>query len=71
MAINTEVAEAGDEERHRPRVLYLLSDLGIPLYSSIKAGGVHARAMIRAFREEGAEVDVVALRPGKGKDVLP
>jgi glycosyltransferase involved in cell wall biosynthesis len=47
-----------------PRVAFLLSDPGIPLYSSTRAGGVHARSMIRAFVQEGARVDVHALRTG-------
>lgn len=54
-----------------PRVVVLLSDPGIPLWSSVKAGGVHARSMIRAFEAEGADVDVVALRLGKADAAPP
>lgn len=51
-----------------PRVAYLLSDPGIPLTSSVRAGGVHARSMIRAFQAEGAQVEVCVLRMGRGED---
>jgi glycosyltransferase involved in cell wall biosynthesis len=61
---------AGAAEAASPRVAFLLSDPGIPLYSSVKAGGVHARSMIRAFQAEGAEVDVCVLRTGKGETRL-
>lgn len=71
MATDSEGRETSSEGKGRPKVLYLLSDLGIPLYSSIKAGGVHSRAMIQAFLAEGADVEVIALRPGKRKDPLP
>lgn len=71
MPLKTGAGDAYRMASHHPKVLYLLGDPGIPLYSSLKAGGVHARAMIHAFLEEGAEVDVVALRGGKGKDLLP
>lgn len=52
------------------RVAWLLPDLGIPLFSSVKAGGVHARSMIRAFADEGATVDVFAVRLGKPSTFL-
>ncbi len=70
MAHRDSTAGTSPEVPRRPRVLYLLSDPGIPLLSSIKAGGVHARAMIQAFVNVGADVEVIALRPGKGKDSL-
>jgi glycosyltransferase involved in cell wall biosynthesis len=70
MAENKTKRDSASQSVRRPRVLYLLSDPGIPLYSSIKAGGVHSRAMIQAFVNEGADVEVIALRPGKGRDSL-
>lgn len=71
MASNPAMREVSNRDGIRPKVLYLLADPGIPLTSSIKAGGVHARSMIRAFLDEGADVDVLAIRSGKGRDPLP
>lgn len=70
-AFGNRAAPVPEGDRRAPRVAFFLPDLGIPLFSSIKAGGVHARAMIQAFIAEGAEVDVYALRPGRPDDQLP
>lgn len=51
-----------------PRLAYLLADAGITLYGSRKGCSIHARAMIRAMRQEGAQVDVYALRAARKGD---
>src|SRR5690606_28694830 len=40
-----------------PRVAYLLADAGITLADSRKGPSIHVRSMIRAFLQEGCEVD--------------
>lgn len=49
----------------RPRVAYLLADAGIGLWDSRKGSSIHARSMIKAFEQEGCQVDVYVMRAGK------
>jgi len=48
------------------RIAYLLADGGVPFFDSRKGASIHARAMARAFADEGCEVTVFALRAGNG-----
>ncbi|PLL13609.1 glycosyltransferase family 1 protein [Tabrizicola sp. TH137] len=47
------------------RIAYLCPDGGIPVFGD-KGGSVHVRAMIRAFRAEGHEVEVFCAETGDG-----
>jgi glycosyltransferase involved in cell wall biosynthesis len=49
------------------RVAYLSADCGIPVYGA-KGACVHIQEMIRAMRQEGADVRIVATRPGAPPD---
>lgn len=46
------------------RVAYLLADAGIPYTNSKKGSSIHARSMVRAFEQEGCQVDVYVFRKG-------
>lgn len=46
------------------RIAYLCADGGIPVFGQ-KGGSVHVRAMIKAFRAEGHEVDVICAEAGE------
>ncbi len=52
----------------RPKVAYLLADAGIGFRDSRKGCSIHARSMVRAFEQEGCEVDVYIMRSGRGPD---
>jgi glycosyltransferase involved in cell wall biosynthesis len=56
---------AHDHPGH-PRVAYLLADAGIGFNDSRKGCSIHARSMVRAFEQEGCQVDVYVMRPGRG-----
>jgi glycosyltransferase involved in cell wall biosynthesis len=49
-------------------VAYLLADAGIPLRDSRKGSSIHARSMIRAFEQEGCDIDVYVMRKGRGPE---
>lgn len=51
--------------RRVDRIAYLLADHGIPFYQSGTGGPVHARSMVRAFAQEGRQVDVYVLNAGE------
>src|SRR6185295_10819572 len=45
-------------------VAYLLADPGVPYFDSRKGSSIHARSMVRAFQQEGCQVEVLAMRCG-------
>ncbi|MCH8858972.1 MAG: glycosyltransferase [Proteobacteria bacterium] len=47
------------------RIAYLLADAGVPYLDSQKGASIHARSLVRAFEQEGCEVDVYAFRKGR------
>ncbi|MCX7014921.1 MAG: glycosyltransferase family 4 protein [Candidatus Sumerlaeota bacterium] len=49
------------------RIAYLLADPGVPFYDSQKGASIHARSLIKAFEQEGCEVDVYVMRRGRAR----
>lgn len=52
------------------RIAYLCADGGIPVFGQ-KGGSVHVRAMIKAFRTEGHEVEVICAEAGDEAATFP
>ncbi|MCZ8335148.1 MAG: glycosyltransferase family 4 protein [Rhodobacteraceae bacterium] len=52
------------------RIAYLCADGGVPVFGQ-KGGSVHVRAMIKAFRAEGHEVEVLCAEAGDGPADFP
>lgn len=52
------------------RIAYLCADGGIPVFGQ-KGGSVHVRAMIKAFRDEGHEVEVFCAEAGTDAAEFP
>ena len=52
------------------RIAYLCADGGIPVFGQ-KGGSVHVRAMVKAFRDEGHEVEVFCAEAGDDPAEFP
>lgn len=52
------------------RIAYLCADGGIPVFGQ-KGGSIHVRAMIKAFRDEGHEVEVFCAEAGTDTAEFP